>query len=301
MSDHPLPPKLIQANIAFFKGDRAETERLLRAYRAETPDETPHQAMILWLEAHIQTDHAAHLKLLTDLVNTVPNEDSYVQMARDVLEQEQHYQEQLKPASRRHPRRNILLFMAVVVSIGIGGFFLRDALSGESTNDVDTSENPPEVTEAPLPTPSPFPDKSQELPPRDYMARYDAGILQIAAVEVGAERVVNRTTRNPVIPVAGAHFYALRLIFECRSGVCNAPPEADLILTLSSTDEISARPDVVIAGGDIFEPIALGRTTSGWVVFEIPLVSEVEALLITPGTEDSPPEMIALTDLEKEE
>jgi hypothetical protein len=69
--------------------------------------------------------------------------------------------------------------------------------------------------------------------------------------------------------------------FECRSGVCDQPPEANLTLQIDTDTRIAPRPDLVIAGDAPLAPIALGRVTTGWVVFEIPVISDVQSLIVS--------------------
>ncbi len=290
MSEPPLHPKLTQANIAFFKGERAETLRLLDEYQQEESNQQ--QGMVLWLRAQTQTDLDTRMEHLHALVNAVHEDDAYTKITREYLQLEALYKEKLNPPRKNRGGIRLLLLLGVMVILIGGGAFIGASLlwDGEAAS-AETALNTGQTAETEITpaTATPLPDKSQELPLQDYSARYQGGILQVAAVEIGSERVIRAGgtgTNDAVIPVDGAHFYALRLIFECRSGVCNAPPEAELALELTNTDLIAARPDVVIAGEDTFAPIALGRTTSGWVVFEIPLVGKVEGLLIIPAAED---------------
>lgn len=290
MSEAPLPPKLIQANIAFFKGERAETLRLLDDYQQE--GQNAHPGMVGWLRAQVQTDHDTRLTHLHELVNGVRDDDAddaYTQLSRDYLALEETYYQKLHPARKNRVQGRVLLLMGVgLLLIAAGAMVGVNLLNGEGQSGAQIVANgdTDRATESAVPSPTAFPDKSRELPMQDYSARYAGGILQVAAVEIGSERVIRVGTGDPVMPVDGAHFYALRLIFECRSGVCNAPPEAELSLELSNTDLIGLRPDVAIAEEETFQPIALGRTTSGWVIFEIPLVGKVEGLRITPHAED---------------
>jgi hypothetical protein len=55
---------------------------------------------------------------------------------------------------------------------------------------------------------------------------------------------------------------------------------------------ISARPDLAISGERRLQPIAQGRTSTGWLVYEIPVVSVVAGVEIRYG--DETPYFIAL-------
>ena len=63
------PPKLIQANIALFAGEYAETRRLLNDFRSGsggiTPEDVP---LVLWLDAQTQDDAGERLRHLRSLL-----------------------------------------------------------------------------------------------------------------------------------------------------------------------------------------------------------------------------------------
>jgi hypothetical protein len=114
-----------------------------------------------------------------------------------------------------------------------------------------------------------------------YTARYPQGILQVTAIEDQSERVIDSDTGEVLTPIPGARFYALNVVFECRGGICDAPPQANLTLQLDDGSRIQPRVGVQIAGATGLSPIALGRTTNGWVVFEVPSITPVAALVVS--------------------
>ncbi len=73
----------------------------------------------------------------------------------------------------------------------------------------------------------------------------------------------------------------LQIAFECRSGVCDQPPEADLTLLLDDATAIQPRSDLSLGGEATLSPVALGRVTTGWIIFEIPLISRAIALNVS--------------------
>src|SRR5262249_8576546 len=92
---------------------------------------------------------------------------------------------------------------------------------------------------------------------------------------------VDSDTNEVLTPIPGARFYALNVAFECRGGICDAPPQAILKLQLDDGSLIAPRTGVQIAGTTPLSPIALGRTTSGWLVFEVPSITPVSALVVS--------------------
>lgn len=274
--------KLIQANIALFKGERGETQRLLAEYLAEQNGSDPARAMVLWLDAQSQLDRAERLRRLGVLIGSVPPEDYYAQLARGILQEEEYFQVKWEGRGLLSSTRSRLI--AAGLLIGLFGL-LALAMIARPPAPIQTSllDNPT----LPPPTLINLPDQSQALVPETYTARYPGGILQIAAYEEDSARVINDGAL--VLPVPGARFFALKLIFECRTGICNEPPQARLSLALGDGTFIEPRDDVNIINENPLQPIALGRTSAGWVVFEVPLVSSISALVVSPVEEtDSP-------------
>jgi len=268
--------KLIQAQIALFKGERAETLRLLDEYRETYGSDDP---MVMWLDAQAQSDRDARIQRLQVLAGY--SDSIYGQLAQDTLRVEAEYLQKIEAVRRARsfdPTTRRLIGLAAALIIGV----LILVSLGVGRTPVETPT--PTVTIAP--TPLTLPDRSRVLVADSYTARYPRGILQVAAIEDESARVVSRSEQTLVMPVPGARFFALKIVFECRGGVCNQPPEARLRLELSNGETIDARDDVQIANDTILEPIALGRTTTGWVIFEIPTVTSADALLVTAPNEN---------------
>ena len=53
-------------------------------------------------------------------------------------------------------------------------------------------------------------------------------------------------------------------------------------MALDDGTQLEPRTGLSISGEQPLQAVALGRTTVGWVVFEIPLVSIVKALVVAP-------------------
>ncbi len=275
-----MHPILIKANIALFKGDRLEAQRLLDDYYSQHKDQR-HMPEVLWLDAQTRPTREERLQQLDYLVQNLPPDDKYHRIARQHLKDEADYAAKLNPAPRFWQRRLAGFPIWLWLLFLVGGIFAISALN--------TVLNPvplptPAATEiiATLPTRTPLPDMSSTLAPEQHALRFEAGILQILAVEDTSLRVVLASTNELIAPVPGARFYALRVVFECRLAVCERPPEADLALRVDDRFVINARTDVLIENTAPMESIALGRAASGWIIFEIPAAGQVSYLQITP-------------------
>lgn len=229
--------------------------------------------MIRWLTAQAQPTESERTRHLLAILGELDPADPYAQLARAALDAEAPY----IPAEK--PRRTGLWIgggvLLLVLIIG-GGLLLMRPRGAVSAPTVTAA------AAAPSPSPTTPPDQSRPLVANSFVARYEAGILQVTAVEDRSLRVVDARTGEPLQPVAGARFYALALDFECRSGICSSPPQAALALRTENEAALPLREGAAIAGAPGLEPIALGRSTRGWVVFELPSLSRVEALLVTP-------------------
>ena len=291
-----LHPKLIKANIALFKGARSETRRLLQEYQSEwgsTQEADPHRPLVMWLDAQAQNDREMRLERLRTLVAIIESDNAFAQLARAYLEEEDRYATQIDPGAQQS-RSGITVFGASLVQVIffmiIGGILAFIGISALDRRDVQPVSILVEPTSVPLiqSTAPALPDRSQALVADSYTARYPAGILQLTAFENDSERVLDIQSLTTVDPVPGARFYALKIVYECRAGICDDPPQADLAVELETGNVIAARTDVGLAGEHTFESIALGRTTTGWAVFEIPVASPVSGLVILPTDGDDP-------------
>jgi hypothetical protein len=270
-----MHPTLIRANIALYLGERAETLRLLGEYRSASLDEA-HDAMIAWLEAEAQTDPDERGRLLSSLMANAPADDPYARLARDYLQAEADYAALQQP--RRAMNKGVLVLVLVLVT-GLGIFVASQLFS---------PANPPPAADQPILsvlaalTPTPPPDNSRALMAETFIARYDSGILQLKAFEDRSERVINAETGARLVAIPGARFFTLELNFECRSSICDVPPQAELRLQLDNERLLEYRADALVAGEAGLQPVALGRATTGWLVFEVPLLNRVESVHITP-------------------
>jgi hypothetical protein len=217
---------------------------------------------------------------LQELVSRVSPDDQYARMAQQYLQDEAAYRSPAPTGIRRQPLVLAGLFTLVGVLVTLGLIALFNRAQPQPT----TGNNDAALT-ALAPTPallSDLPDSSQTLVPDQYSARYPQGILNVLALENASQRVIKNADGSLATPIAGARFYALRLNFECRGGICDQPPEAKITVVLDDGTQLEPRPSLSISGETPLQAVALGRTTVGWVVFEIPLVSTVKSLVVAP-------------------
>lgn len=288
---HPL---LIKANIALFNGARSEARRLLDEYRAEVPGAKP-TPMVLWIEAQAQDSHEARLERLQLLVETAGANDYYARQAQAFIDDESRYSG--KPArgsgSRTASLAGVPLWKAALFAIvgAAASFVIFTALDpAQPAPPVQPAAENGGVTSADATLgivaaePLNLPNRSVTVDnPDNFIAQYPQGILQITAYEDNSERAANIRELVVLNPTTGARFYAVKLLFECRAELCQNPPEASLSLELESGSEINAMQGVAVHGEPLLQPIARGRSSSGWVVFEIAEDSVPARLIITPA------------------
>lgn len=293
-----MQSRLIQANIALFQGQRGETRRLIQEFLAENgtpPPGSDAAAQLLWLEAQSSESHEEQIQRLYHLVASLDPNNPYSKMAREYLADEQRYSALIRPEGQGRAFQFLNVpFWKMAFFILIGGFVVFGLMT--LLEDRSPAVSTP-VEQVSQPTAAPAPDRSRVLVSSSFSARYPDGILQLTAIEDPSERVIDLRSGQTILPVPGARFYTLSMVFECRGGICNEPPEADLFVLLENETRIEARQDVAVSGERRFEPIALGRTTAGWVIFEIPVSIPVRALLIFPANaeNDTPPLEIDLS------
>lgn len=280
--------KLIQAHLALYNGDRLGVERWLSEYIAETGEpayDDPDREQVLWLRAQAAADYDTRLDRLQGMVEAVPPENSpYSTIAADWIAAEDRYETDIAEAEQQSSRvfgltcGQMALLGGALSALGLVMLILTGVFAPAPTDDVNIAE----ADALPTIIPSPAPDTSVTLDLDVHTLRYTDGLLQIAAIEPTSGRVVDADSSAPLIPVSGARFVALFLFFECRTAICEEPPQAELDLVLEDDFTVAARRGAVVAGGNRLQPIALGRRTRGWVVFEVPVASTVIALDVTP-------------------
>lgn len=267
MSD--LHPALIRANIALFTGDYAEVRRLLDDYRAAGGGAAEHAPMALWLDAHAQPEPEERLRRLESLLSLVPPDHVYARLAQTILDLE-------RPVHVEPPRRftvQRLIVAAILTVLALVGLYL-----------ILPKPQPPAIADitptiTPAPTAAPLPDRSRPLSGVSR-ASYAGGILQVIAVEDGAQRIVG-PDGVPLTPVPGARFFGIELAFECRIAICQNPPEAGIALRLADDSLIEPEDRAVVQNETSLSPVALGVTTRGWLVFEIPSIIAATSLDVT--------------------
>lgn len=289
-----MHPKLIKANIALFNGARSEARRLLEEYRAAEVDSKP-TPMLLWMEAQAQDTHQERIERLHLLVETAGENNSYARHARAFIEDERSYGDKPVRGSRGGaatvagvPLGKAALFAVIGAAVAFIGFSALNpgrnaAQQATPPTGLVTSGNA--TLGAAAATPLNLPDRSVTVDsPDNFTAQYPQGVLQITAYEDNSERAANIRDLVVLAPTTGARFYALKLLFECRAELCQNPPEASLSLELESGNEIAVMEGVGVHGETLLQPIARGRSTNGWVVFEIAEDSIPVRLIITPAT-----------------
>ena len=293
-----MHPKLIKANIALFNGARTETRRLLDEYRSEAEDAKP-TPMMLWLDAQSQDTRDARIERLHTLIEESGENSRYARYARAYIDDERKFSDKPLPGSRGGNGLSILgvtVWKAVLFFV-IGGamaFILFSAFN-PGIGAVQSVATPPSGFATPggailggeLATPLNLPNLSTPVAPELFQAQYDRGVLQITSVEDNSQRAADIRELVVLNPITGARFYALKLIFECRQGICANPPQARLALELDDGANIPMRDNVGITGENLFQPVAEGRSTNGWAVFEIPLDSTPTRLIIIPASTEA--------------
>jgi hypothetical protein len=294
-----MDTRLIKANIALFNGSREETRRFLEEYLDDDALDAKQAAMVMWLDAQTLPDRRARFLRLHELVAAYGVDNVYGKLALDTIRDEEKYALPEKHAAKGKTLFGIAiwkiaLFLLIVVIALVTVTQLATRGSG-TANDSTALNSEQNGSARPTPFPA-LPDHSQSLEGASYAAQYTEGNLQIVALEDVSERVVSLGEGALISPVPGGRFYALKLLFECRTGICRNPPEADLELGLKDGVAIPPRIQVGIAGDTLLEPIAQGRTTSGWIIFEIPLAAEVTELHLEPVSSpmDAAPLVIVL-------
>lgn len=277
--------RLIRANIALAEDDRLEVLRLLEEYRHIHDKNSEHDSLVMWLEAHAQTDHHALIRHLEKLLKKTAPYDPYHQMAHDYLWKEDTYNDTIADVqhqARAVPgltwRRVMGGTIGLLITVVTITFLLRWTARN---NELATIPTRAAIQATALPTL--IPDNSLRLNLNDHLARYEGGLLMVAALEDESLRVIDSLTRDILEPVEGARFYVLELHFECRQGICSEPPEAILSLILENEFTVPPRDGAIVQNEEAMTPIALGRRTVGWVVFEVPVVSQPIELLVTPN------------------
>lgn len=290
-----MHPKLIKANIALFNGARTETRRLLDEYRTEAEDAKP-TPMIMWLDAQAQDTRDARIERLHTLLEESGENNRYAHYARTYIDDERKYTNKPLPGSRGGTGFSILgvsawkaaLFFIVGGAMAFIAFSAFNPSAGvvQNVTPVPGAATPGAIL-GDLATPLNLPNLSTPVAPELFQAQYDRGVLQITSVENNSQRAADIRELVVLNPITGARFYALKLIFECRQGICANPPQARLALELDDGANIPAMENVGITGENLFQPVAEGRSTNGWVVFEIPLDSTPRRLVIIPASTEA--------------
>lgn len=272
-----LHPALIRANIALFTGDYAEVRRLLEDYRAAGGGAAEHAPMALWLDAHSQPEPDERLRRLESLLSVVPPDNTYAHLAQTILDLE-------RPAPDEAPRRftvQRMIVAAIAVLVTFAGVYL-----------ILPKPQPPVIaaispTATPASTAAPLPDRSRPLSDVSRIS-YAGGLLQVIAVEDGAQRIIG-PDGTQLTPVPGARFFAVELAFECRIAICQNPPEAGIVLRLADDSAIAPEDRAFVQNETSLSPVALGVTARGWLVFEIPSIIAVSALDVTAAASTGEP------------
>jgi hypothetical protein len=298
-SDPRLNLAIIEANLALFRWERGEAQRYLADY-ADEPDSRVDHPLILWLTAQAQDDPEGRVERLQILTSMVSEENVYAQLARTILENEERYA--ALPHPKRQPEKRVFgiprrIFTALLIVFALGVVLLL--VLSNNANSAATALRVTPAAASPITlqemTPTLLPIHAIPLPANSYDVQYSAGHLVVTSVEDSSVRVIG-SNGEVLTPIKGARFYALQLRFECQIGICDTPPEAALALRVDNQLIVTPRDGAAIEASDSLQPIARGRSTSGWVIFEIPSDSVIDGLLIAPkdSAQDAPPLVINL-------
>lgn len=264
------------------QGERAEAARWLEAHLQAHPEDVDTSALA-WLRAQTIGDRDQRIAALRRLVRTYPPDDRYVLLARETLAIEERY------ALPRVPRRRLTvasvgLAALAVIAVVWGGFNLFAPAPAAEPTPTETA-----LMVVAVPTPTATLPPAQPQPVDLAPVTYGAGVLHVLTVEDGARAVISRSTGQLARPISGAQFYVVRLSFECRTPICERPPQATVQLVLSDGFTLEPRADVAAVGDPAFPPVALGIVSEGLLVFEAPIVGVPTRLLITPLNEAERP------------
>ena len=291
-----IHPKLIRANVALYNGERSETRRLLKedveGQGRENVDPEV-RSLILWLDAQAQHRRADRIERLRKLLEFNVQDTTYHQMARQYLQQEDVYQVDERP-EEDIPRLGATIFGVprgrALGFAGAGGLIVLLLLVGFNVGlgaFTDNSDAPAVVaTQAAIveqaTVAADLPDNSVLVQRGTRLAQYPQGRLEVVAIENSSQRVIETTRNTLVQPIQGARYFALRVIFSCEVAICSQPPQANISLLLANGEAIGLLGNAAIAGQNSLQPVAQGRETDGWIVFQIPDNSQPSALQILP-------------------
>lgn len=299
-----MDPRLIRANIALFKGKRFETKRLLEEYVVdqENPDQARRDPLLLWLDAHAHPRHAERVGGLRNLVENVPQDTSYHQMAQAFLQDEDHYAELLDPDKKRRSRVRPWQVAVGLLLIGLVIVALVVITNQPSQQEVLTvADATVEVTDEPTPLPSPTPTATpivQNTPapatlsdgsrPTTGLEVLDFnGAITVLNIDNDIRYVVNQAGEKAEAADSGAKFYGLLLEFQCLIALCNNVPEAEIYVELAEGNfRVLASEGLTIAGQPSLAPrVSQGQKATGWVIFEVPRTNPPDSLVVWPFEE----------------
>ncbi len=284
-SDPRLNLAIIEANLSLFRWERGEARRYLADYDEEL-DSNRHDPLVLWLNAQAQDDPDDRIERLEMLTTLVDKDNLYARLAKMILENEARYA--ALPRPKPHPEKRIMglprrIFIGVIAVFicGLVALLVLSNQTAANTATVTATTDPNTLVPTATLVPTLLPIHSVPLPSDGYSVQYSAGLLQVTSVEDSSQRVVG-TDGTALQPIKGARFYALDLLFECQIGICDTPPEATLSLQVDDKLIVNPRDGALIQASDVLQPIARGRSTDGWMIFEIPSDSVIDGLLIAP-------------------
>lgn len=269
-------PELVRATVLLTQGDRMEAAHWLGLYLRENPD-AAQVPQVRWLQAQAATARDERLLQLRALAR-IPGEDRYRQLARQSLAIEERYAQPLQTRQRWRKWWIILGVLGAVAGVLV---LLAILMPAPAVALVTTATAVPTPTATPVLTATPA---AAPMALGSEPVEYNAGVLLVEAVEDGAQNVVT-SEGQPAIPIIGAHFYVVYVSFECRIGICQRPPEADVTLLQDDNFEFVPRTDLSVWGVPPLGAVALGIPTTGVIVFEIPIIGVPESLRIAPRDE----------------
>ena len=269
---------ITKANEALLEGDRDGAIRLI--------DGRPSSVEVLWLRSQCVTSEKERESLLGEVFES--NHPVYSPLSEEILEREKSFTDQLeqppdyqfwkKPTWGERIQQlkqqrwwvlgiSFLFVMTILMAVSLNAASRQNALAAfQATQTMKFALSLPTATIVLSPTVTRIPDVGPAL--------YPNGQFSIIRFEKSTHRPViqagSYVNNGPVQPAAGAVFWAFEYRFICREAVCNQPPEVEkIILELNGGGETAAG-EFVLAEFPTVERIADGRSTTGWLVFEVP-------------------------------
>jgi hypothetical protein len=280
-----MDDNFIRANRALFEGDRGKIAEFLQ--------DVPLSGRKLWLLAAASDDEAERTSLLQGVV--AEGEAPYADMARDILEREHYFAQEIAKPPRwqerimRNRQRIIqvaLAVVAIIVIVLVGRNFIFPSDSG-SAGTVGNTTPIAGSTDTPTPT-STATVTAIPANPINGVSYMPLGSLRIINAEFPTSRAIGAGS-TLVTPPPGSAFIAIQYEFTCGTvaAFCSNPPQGQLGLQLADTS-LGIIPDsgLTLAGESRPGQISSGGTIQSWIVFPVPTNQAPRKLAIGISTQN---------------